>query len=42
MLGSVLIAGKGEAMAAHYAFSPHEDDAIIKKWLLIMKMMAAH
>lgn len=28
------VVGKGEAMAAHYAFGPHEDDVIIKHRLL--------
>ncbi|XP_057539554.1 THO complex subunit 7A-like [Amaranthus tricolor] len=34
MLKGRRIVGKGEAMAAHYAFGPHEDDAIIKHRLL--------
>ncbi|URE19026.1 Tho complex subunit 7 [Musa troglodytarum] len=28
------VAGRGEPMAAHYAFNPHEDDVIIKHRLL--------
>ncbi|XP_021742614.1 THO complex subunit 7A-like [Chenopodium quinoa] len=34
MLKGRRVVGKGEAMAAHYAFGPHEDDAIIKHRLL--------